>query len=701
MTPAISRSGGWALSAAGAVAVGVALAPWPAVGVGVVVLGVAWVSRAHRAAVVVLAVLVLAGMGSAMALTLRSTTPDPADLPGGVAVAELAIREDTHPVSGLAVGVLTGWEHQPWNGPRVAVDSDRRLTFGDVLVATGRIDHRRANVGDERLDLRFVVADVQEVQPGTNLLVDAGNRIRGRVREVFRLDDPRGALMAGFLIGDTDRIPVHGLEDLRRAGLAHYVAVSGSNVALFLGAVWILAAPLAIRPVGRALIGLLGLVVFVVATRWEPSVVRASVMASIPLVGGPLGVSVDGWTALGVAGAVVLLVSPALLFSIGFQLSVLATIGVMLGVAAVEGRRPRWLWLSLGATVGAQVLVAPLVVAVFGTIPLVAPIANLVAGPLVATATIVGLGAVVVPLAPLARLAEGIAGLVFEVAEAAAAGPQLSPTAAVGVAVLAATLIWRPIRPLGVAALILVLAVAPTGTHRWPTAPRAVVLDVGQGDGILIQDPSGAAALIDGGRDPRRLDRLLRSFGVDRLDVAIATHGDDDHVGGLTAVLADRDVGELVVSRHAATDAGIVDLIDVATEAGVPVAEVTGGFRFSVGSIPVQLVAPNRRFASDNDGSIVLVVGHRGELLLPGDIGAVAQAELPAMQPDVLVVPHHGAATTDLRWLDATVRPGSIAVLSYGPNTYGHPHPDVVGRLEVLGAIVRRTEDGHVEVPLG
>ena len=107
---------------------------------------------------------------------------------------------------------------------------------------------------------------------------------------------------------------------------------------------------------------------------------------------------------------------------------------------------------------------------------------------------------------------------------------------------------------------------------------------------------------------------------------------------------------------------------------------------------------------ADSKKVLAMVEGNPTTLYIypeSGDIGAVAQAELPAMQPDVLVVPHHGAATTDLRWLDATVRPGSIAVLSYGPNTYGHPHPDVVGRLEVLGAIVRRTEHGHVEVPLG
>ena len=87
-------------------------------------------------------------------------------------------------------------------------------------------------------------------------------------------------------------------------------------------------------------------------------------------------------------------------------------------------------------------------------------------------------------------------------------------------------------------------------------------------------------------------------------------------------------------------------------------------------------------------------------MLLPGDIGAVAQGELEAVRPDVMLVPHHGSSTTDLDWLERTV--GQVAVLSYGENTYGHPHPDVLSALDEARVMVHHTmREGDVTIPLG
>jgi competence protein ComEC len=85
--------------------------------------------------------------------------------------------------------------------------------------------------------------------------------------------------------------------------------------------------------------------------------------------------------------------------------------------------------------------------------------------------------------------------------------------------------------------------------------------------------------------------------------------------------------------------------------------------------------------------------------MLPGDIGAIAQRELPHLNPEVLLVPHHGAATTDLDWLAATV--GATAVISVGQNTYGHPDPAVLARLEMIGVAPRLTMDeGDISMSL-
>ncbi len=132
------------------------------------------------------------------------------------------------------------------------------------------------------------------------------------------------------------------------AGISHYVAVSGANVAGFLLLWFIVLGPLGIGGRRRGVLGLVAVAVFAVATRWEPSVVRASLMAGLVLVGRAIGVPVDSWTALGWSGALALLVAPELTESIGFQLSVLATAGIMSGGDLLPGSLPGWLRGSLG-----------------------------------------------------------------------------------------------------------------------------------------------------------------------------------------------------------------------------------------------------------------------------------------------------------------------------------------------------------------
>jgi competence protein ComEC len=110
---------------------------------------------------------------------------------------------------------------------------------------------------------------------------------------------------------------------------------------------------------------------------------------------------------------------------------------------------------------------------------------------------------------------------------------------------------------------------------------------------------------------------------------------------------------------------------------------------------------PLRRYASPNDQSIVITVtGPTRSMLLAGDIETVAQAELGHLRADVLKVPHQGAATSDSEWLRGVG--ADIAVISVGPNDFGHPADWVIATLEESGAAVVRTDlAGHVSVPLG
>lgn len=625
---------------------------------------------------------------------------DGAPVPSGrVDVRAVAISDSVEAealIRPIAIGEGDGWA--AWQGPVLLATGADAVVAGESLVIGGRVREHRFDWRGRRVGGVLEVSDLR-VTGTPSPWFAAGNWLRHRIQSRLGTG-PAESLLTGFLIGDVNGVPGHHLDRLRRSGLSHFVAVSGSNVALFLAAWWLALGPLAWRPRRRAVLGLAGLVVFVIATRWEPSVVRAAVMASAVLSGRLVGRDVDAWSALGIAVLASLVAAPQLAGAVGFQLSVGATAGVLAGAGMFAGRRPAWAWMALGATVSAQLAVLPLLLWQFGTVPLVAAPANVVAAPLVAAATIAGgVGAVLGP-SLLADVGAGLAGAVLALATVAAEWPQLS-AATVAVTLAVGVVAWRLPRLRGLAAmsaaLVAVLAVLPSGGH--PGA-RLVVLDVGQGDAILLRSSQGHHVLVDGGPSPARLRSRLGALGVRRVDLMILSHRHADHVTGLGAVVEMLPVDRLWVPEQPDPD-GVVEALGAAVAArGGAVERPPPGRLAQIGDLRIEVLGPLRRYASPNDGSLVLrVAGPAVSVLLPGDVEVIAQRELGAVPADVLKVPHQGAATSDPDWLlDVSAQ---LAIISVGPNSFGHPDPEVVAVLETAGVAVRRTDlDGDVTVRL-
>jgi competence protein ComEC len=213
------------------------------------------------------------------------------------------------------------------------------------------------------------------------------------------------ALLAGFLLGDTRGIPDDLSAKFRAAGLTHLLAVSGENVAFVLALFAPLLRRLALR--GRVATGIALLLLFGTMTRWEPSVLRAIAMAVIGLVAGYLGRPIAGFRVLLLAALALLVADPFLLHSVGFLLSCGASLGIVVLARPIADRLrgPAWTREVLGVTAGAQLGVAPLLIPIFGSMPLVALPANLLAVPLAAPLTMWGLvagvlGGAIRPYAP-------------------------------------------------------------------------------------------------------------------------------------------------------------------------------------------------------------------------------------------------------------------------------------------------------------
>lgn len=285
----------------------------------------------------------------------------------------------------------------------------RVLSAGDQVTLVG--SYRPLEGWETRARWRhavgvFVATDVIDVAAPSSALFAVANRLRDLVvAGTARAPATERALLAGLLLGDTRAISQEVEEAFRDSGLTHHLAVSGENVAFVL----VLAGPVLRRfgYRGRFVGGLVVIIVFGTMTRWEPSVLRAVTMTGCVMLASLVGRAASGLRVLTIAAGGLLLADPFLIHSVGFGLSCAATAGIAL-LAEPIGRRlpgPTLLREAMAVTLAAQIGVAPIMIPVFGSMPLASLPANVVAAPLMAPITIGGFvagigGGFVAPVAP-------------------------------------------------------------------------------------------------------------------------------------------------------------------------------------------------------------------------------------------------------------------------------------------------------------
>lgn len=545
------------------------------------------------------------------------------------------------------------------------------------------------------------------------------------------------SLLAGVVCGAQALCARAGItEDFSRLGLSHLVAVSGTHLSVAGAVLGRVLGWLRVRPASR--LGALALVlgIYVVFTGLQVSALRAWIMVVVGLGAPVAGRRGHSLASVGAAAALMLVMDPACATSVGFQLSVLSVVGLAMFVplakgwlsALLPGVKLRWLIDGCALTLVSQACTAPVALPLFATVPLLAPVANVLAVPLV-TALLVG-GLAVAPLmvlvpplglllaVPLEVLAHvlcvgtawmarlpGVAPMVEVSAEAAAF--------ALGIAGIVVYRFWPRPSPkrarllAGVAVGLAVVAVVRWGSG---SPPRMVVMDVGQGDAILIQDGT-RAVLVDVGLDDAVCKALTRNR-VMRLDAVVLTHTDLDHIGGLTHLSGRVAVDRIVVARG--VEAGLLEMMDQAgVRMAIPIVEVDAGDAIRVGRFLLTVLWPREPVVGDENGdSLVMLAelatgeGHRFRGLLTGD------AEQEVLDPlvsdgtvgaiDILKVGHHGSTASTSRTMMEALTP-AVAIASAGEgNRYGHPTEVCVATLEEGGAIVLCTKDaGDVEVRPG
>lgn len=601
-----------------------------------------------------------------------------------------------------------------------------------------------ADAGDDVVALVRPTGSPQTTaQPG--VVARAAEHLRAGLRRAASPlpPDARGLLPA-LVIGDTSRTPQDLTDAMLVTGMTHLSAVSGSNVAVVLafalGGASLLGLPRRWRPV-LALAVLAG---FVVLARPEPSVVRAATMGAIGLIGLSRSRRAAGLPVLSAAVVVLLVVDPWLSRSFGFALSTLATLGLLLFTRswgdAIGRRLPsplRRFGPAIAIPIAAQAMCGPVVVLLQGSVSVIGVVANLLAAPLVAPATVTGVAAAVVaPVWPFgATLLCWVGALptmgIAWVARTCAVVPGGTlpwPDGAVGAVLLAAVTVaavltgrrwahlvrWHPVAALAVVVLVLAAA-APTSAATWPPPGwRFVACDVGQGDSLVLRTAPGHAVVVDAGPDPTLVNACLRRLDVRVIDTLVLTHFHADHVDGLPGVLNGRDVREVMTTPVADPPYQVQEVQRWTRARGIPVLTIAAGDRLSWPGVQADVWWPARRLSSGsvpNNASVVLAVSSGPvDLLLFGDVEKEAGHAIllqmrrdPEMASrardfDVVKVAHHGSGNLDPDLLAEVAAP--LAVISVGKdNDYGHPSPTA---LQVLGrngyAVLRTDQRGDIAV---
>ena len=597
------------------------------------------------------------------------------------------------------------------------------------------------------------VAGGQRYQPGPDsgfrtMVRSARRSVRSAAARRLRNRLPADveATARALLLAERDELPASLRRRFADAGLAHLLAISGLHVGIIAGLVLGLAMPF-LR--GRKLyLVAAGIVALYVVILGAPTpALRASLLFTGWATSRCVGRPVRGADLLGVVALVFLVTDPSTILEPGFQLSFAGFAGVSIGPAAVRewsagrgrsrriaagGTRKlaRWLGTGLIAGSGAFLATAPLSAWHFGRVAPVSVAANLVGSPLVAL-SIWGLTGTLLP-DPLGTWFASGATVCIRALHAAAgwfsdwtgghfesAPPSAETWLAwvIGFGILAR--IARGGSPAGAAvpaAILVSLCLGQPVTRLLEHRDTGLLctLSVGQGDASILRTFEGRWIVFDGGPDRppgggrEEVTGALRRRGGRAVALVVLSHPDLDHIGGLPGLLSSVPVGGVLDTADPLPRAQYARLLELAEHAGVPWLLARPGTRIHVDDAEILVLGPDPAAESREEGralngnqtSLVVRVDLAGfRYVNPGDATAVEEAAIlkswppDSLRADLLKVGHHGSRTsTSPDWLSA-VRP-SVAVISAGNgNRYGHPHSEIVDRLDFAGIpVVWRTD---------
>jgi competence protein ComEC len=564
--------------------------------------------------------------------------------------------------------------------------------------------------------------------------------VRGAInRHVGSRDAQSAAIAVAILIGDRGALDPLVEQRLQEAGTYHVIAISGGNIAILAGVILGLLWAIRIRGGWAAGAAIVLLAAYAYIAGGGPSVMRATVMAAIYLALRVIDQRTAPMHAIAVTLVVVLIASPLSIADAGLWLTFGATAAIVAGASLIRLPPAPLLQAPMAmvlASLSAEIALIPIVAFVFQRVTLAGLVVNLAAIPSMAVVQIAAMITAAVDAIGLSAIANvagwathmGVRGLV-ESARLVDVAPWLtwrvpSPAVAIIIAYYACLVAaWRLkkwVKPaMTAAALLIWIAAAP------PTLARALgdgrlhltVMDVGQGDAMLVTLPNGKTLMVDAGGvslhgefdiGDRVLGPALRARGIGRLDYLAITHGDPDHIGGAMSLLRDFGPHEIWYGTYVNNHEPSMQLQSMAQRKRATWRWLQAGDRMDMGGVELRVHHPAppdwQRQKVRNDDSLVIELRYgQVSMLLTGDIGReVEQGILPTLDLLPIVVlksPHHGSGTSSSQEFIERLKPRLVLISCGRANPYGHPVPHVMKRYEQAQSAVFRTDvDGQIEI---
>ena len=517
------------------------------------------------------------------------------------------------------------------------------------------------------------------------------------------------------------------------SGIMHIVSVSGMHVAFLVGMVRSITG----RRRRTAAICIPMILLFIPMVGANPAVIRASVMQIMLLIAPLIRRENDNLTSLSFVLALLLLANPSSVQDIGLQLSFAAMAGIYLVTPSINsallksaeklveikylGSVVRFVISSLASTIGALVFSTPLTAFHFGYISLVAPITNILI--LSAVSVSFTLGYVCCAIGVFfsgigSALAWGLAWVIRYIlliikflgsipfAALYTSNPLISVW--LGLTYLFFGVCWffkgnRTFRlpvpaSLSVAALAIVLLYTSFSNH-WYTG-ILTVMDVGQGQSVVISSGSSAVVLDCGGEVRGSAGNIVSSYllgrNITKVDALILSHLHRDHADGAAELISRLSVNKLIIPPGDSDDDGLLEeILLIAKKHSTEVVFLESDASASVGSLSFNLYAPVGNSSMNERGIVVHAAVGDFKTLITGDINSATEKLLMRKtilpEADLLIVGHHGSKHSTSEELLEAIRP-NYAAISSGNNNYGHPTPDAMGRLDDAEAAVYRTD---------